>query len=45
MRPTYFEWGISRSLRTKSAKIEAEPMDATYNLSGGFKPTSKVRGP
>jgi hypothetical protein len=41
MRPTHFESGISRSLRTKSPKIEAKPMDATYNLSDGFKPTSK----
>jgi hypothetical protein len=26
---------------TRSPKIEGEPMDATYNLSGGFKPTIK----
>jgi hypothetical protein len=41
MRPTHFESGTSLSLPTKSLKIEAELMDATYNLSGGFKPRIK----
>jgi hypothetical protein len=41
MRATHFESGINLSLPTESLKIEGESMDATYNLSGGFKPTTK----
>jgi hypothetical protein len=41
VRPTHFESSISVLLATKSPKIEVEPMDATYNLSSGFKPTIK----